>query len=244
MINAPFEKEFVFHDGKRAKNILELYEILERLSDQDFVSFVNSYKNDFANWVEAVLLDKGFAQKLRMSISKEQTKNLFEHRLKELLDDEKSMSIGSRNILKDTSSKENVWITIQNSPVQKPVQNNTLPSSSVQEKVVHDIENTGLKHIHQEIPSHQEHKDISVGAEIKEQSPSSRYKWYEFFKKNMSKKAVDKSAELKEDKLRPEIELRNQEVETNSENLLWMILYGLLIGLIILLLIYKFVFTK
>ena len=66
MINAPFEKEFVFHDGKRAKNILELYEILERLSDQDFVSFVNSYKNDFANWVEAVLLDKGFAQKLRM----------------------------------------------------------------------------------------------------------------------------------------------------------------------------------
>jgi len=76
MINAPYDKEFIFRDGSRAKNIPELAERVIRLSDAEFGSFVNKDKNDFANWIEFVLEEKSLSSKLRMTYSKAETLSL------------------------------------------------------------------------------------------------------------------------------------------------------------------------
>ncbi len=73
LISASYDKEFVFHDGSRAKNLLELVSKIDFLSDHEFHQFVNHHKNDFANWTEHVLGDKHFANKLRTIPSKHET---------------------------------------------------------------------------------------------------------------------------------------------------------------------------
>jgi len=71
LINAPHDKEFVFHDGTRVKNLLELVSKIEHLGDHEFHQFVNIHKNDFSNWIEHVLSDRSFAQELRSLHSKD-----------------------------------------------------------------------------------------------------------------------------------------------------------------------------
>jgi len=73
LISTSYDKEFVFHDGSRAKNLLELVSRIDFLSDYEFHQFVNHHKNDFANWTEHVLGDKHFADKLRTIPSKHET---------------------------------------------------------------------------------------------------------------------------------------------------------------------------
>ncbi|HIH31455.1 TPA: hypothetical protein HA235_01995 [Candidatus Woesearchaeota archaeon] len=76
MNNAPYEQEFVFHNGSRAKNIFELSVFLENMPDNEFRSFVNEQKNDFANWIEYVLEEKDLAIKLRATINIHETRNI------------------------------------------------------------------------------------------------------------------------------------------------------------------------
>ena len=48
-------KAFCFYTGKIAKNLYELIEGIEKLTDQGFVQHVNYSKNDFAKWIRDVL---------------------------------------------------------------------------------------------------------------------------------------------------------------------------------------------
>jgi len=85
LINAPYDKEFVFHDGSRAKNILELVTAVEKLNDHEFHHFVNAHKNDFANWTEYVLADKNLSEKLRSVNTKHDTLNLLKDRINDVV---------------------------------------------------------------------------------------------------------------------------------------------------------------
>lgn len=81
-MNVPFEKEFIFHDGSRAKNIDELLQKIKSLSPEEFSSFVNSSKNDFANWIEQVLLMENLGKKLRRTNSMKKTIRLIEKQIR------------------------------------------------------------------------------------------------------------------------------------------------------------------
>lgn len=92
MINAPYDKEFVFHDGRRAKNILELAYVLQKFDPSEFNSFVNDSKNDFSNWVENVLYDKTLASRMRTTITLENTKMILSQRIMELQKEEEQLN--------------------------------------------------------------------------------------------------------------------------------------------------------
>ena len=84
LINAPHDKEFVFHDGTRARNLLDLVSKLEGISDHDFHHFVNVHKNDFANWTDHVLSDKHFAEELRTVTSRHDTIRLIKEKINDI----------------------------------------------------------------------------------------------------------------------------------------------------------------
>ena len=58
---APEEHHFVVADGKKLKNIIELADALEIMSEEIFRHHVNEAKNDFSNWIEGVFKDNALA---------------------------------------------------------------------------------------------------------------------------------------------------------------------------------------
>jgi hypothetical protein len=59
------EKSFWMSDGRTLKNLKDLKEALETMSQEVWNSHVNSEKNDFANWVEGVFGEKQLGLSLR-----------------------------------------------------------------------------------------------------------------------------------------------------------------------------------
>jgi len=98
VINAPYDKEFVFHDGTRVKNLLELVTVLERLSDSDYSTFVNSQKNDFSDWIEYVLIDKTFAEKIRLLTVRNTAVSVMKDRINELAVEESILKMTKREV--------------------------------------------------------------------------------------------------------------------------------------------------
>ncbi len=62
---APEDKRFVLKDGRILKDIKELADALEHMSDDVFKHHVNESKNDFCNWAKDVLLEKELAEDLQ-----------------------------------------------------------------------------------------------------------------------------------------------------------------------------------
>jgi len=58
---APKEQHFVVADGRKLKNIIELADALETMSEEIFSHHVNEFKNDFSAWVKDVFYDDGLA---------------------------------------------------------------------------------------------------------------------------------------------------------------------------------------
>jgi hypothetical protein len=104
VISASHGKEFIFHDGSRAKTLSELLIKIEHLSDHEFHHFVNHSKNDFANWIEHVLEDKTFASKLRLLSSRNEIVRFIRDRVEEI----NSENYDTSNIISlDDSSNDN-----------------------------------------------------------------------------------------------------------------------------------------
>ena len=59
---APVEHHFVVADGRKLKNIIELADALETMSEEIFRHHANEYKNDFSNWVKDVFYDHSLAE--------------------------------------------------------------------------------------------------------------------------------------------------------------------------------------
>jgi hypothetical protein len=103
LINARYEEEFVFHDGTRAKNLLELVLKLEHLTTEEFNKFVNLDKNDFSNWINYVLKDKFLADILRNVKTCEETIYLIKNRMDESFCD--VVSFSNKAILNTSENK-------------------------------------------------------------------------------------------------------------------------------------------
>lgn len=61
MGEAPIEHHFVVADGRKLKNILELADALETMSEEIFRHHANDFKNDFSTWVKDVFYDHSLA---------------------------------------------------------------------------------------------------------------------------------------------------------------------------------------
>ena len=58
---APKDRHFIVADGRKVKNILELADALETMSEEMFTHHANELKNDFSIWVKDVFYDHSLA---------------------------------------------------------------------------------------------------------------------------------------------------------------------------------------
>lgn len=59
---APVEQHFIVADGRKLKNIIELADALETMTEEIFRHHVNEAKNDFSTWVKDVFYDHSLAE--------------------------------------------------------------------------------------------------------------------------------------------------------------------------------------
>lgn len=64
LVNVPVDKVFWVCDGRILKNIYELNDALQTMTDDTFSYHVNKEKNDFANWIRAVMGSRKLAAEL------------------------------------------------------------------------------------------------------------------------------------------------------------------------------------
>ncbi|MBI2144651.1 hypothetical protein HYU17_05930 [Candidatus Woesearchaeota archaeon] len=67
---APDDKKFVLKDGRLLKDMVELANALEYMSDDVFSHHVNNFKNDFKTWVEDVFSEKELAAEMHKAKTK------------------------------------------------------------------------------------------------------------------------------------------------------------------------------
>ena len=83
---APEEHHFVVADGRKLKNIIELADALETMSEEIFRHHVNEFKNDFSSWVKDVFYDHSLAEDLSRAKNRLETQIAILRRLvKELM---------------------------------------------------------------------------------------------------------------------------------------------------------------
>jgi len=59
---APEEQHFIVADGRKLKNVIELADALETMSEEIFRHHANELKNDFSAWVKDVFYDHSLAE--------------------------------------------------------------------------------------------------------------------------------------------------------------------------------------
>ena len=83
---APVEHHFVVADGRKLKNIIELADALETMSEEIFRHHANEFKNDFSNWVKDVFYDHSLAEDISRAKNRLETQIAVLRRLvKELM---------------------------------------------------------------------------------------------------------------------------------------------------------------
>ena len=83
---APEEHHFVVADGKKLKNIIELADALETMSEEIFRHHANEFRNDFSSWVKDVFYDHSLAEDISRAKSRLETQIAILRRLvKELM---------------------------------------------------------------------------------------------------------------------------------------------------------------
>ena len=83
---APIEQHFVVADGRKLKNIIELADALETMSEEIFRHHANELKNDFASWVKDVFYDHSLAEDIGRAKNRLETQIAILRRLvKELM---------------------------------------------------------------------------------------------------------------------------------------------------------------
>ncbi|MFA5796922.1 MAG: hypothetical protein WC916_02715 [Candidatus Woesearchaeota archaeon] len=155
MVDVSYEKEFVFHDGRRAKSLSELYRSICTLSDDACYVFVTAEKNDFANWIEFILCDYELATKVRNVRSREEITSILEQQLREFVAQESFVRI---------TKKEFALL----SPIITSASESAVPPSAVQVS-------TPAPSMAPSISS------ISTSAPLKVKPNPANNKWYDFF---------------------------------------------------------------
>ncbi len=71
--NVPEDKRFWCHDGQEFRNLRELANGLNVMTEETYSYHANSAKNDFSSWVKDVIGDEKLAGDLLRSIGKAET---------------------------------------------------------------------------------------------------------------------------------------------------------------------------
>ena len=83
---APEEHHFVVADGRKLKNIIELADALETMSEEIFMHHANEFRNDFSSWVKDVFYDHSLAEDISRARNRLETQIAILRRLvKELM---------------------------------------------------------------------------------------------------------------------------------------------------------------
>ena len=83
---APVEHHFIVADGRKLKNIIELADALETMSEEMFRHHANEFKNDFSAWVKDVFYEHSLAEDIGRAKNRLETQIVILRRLvKELL---------------------------------------------------------------------------------------------------------------------------------------------------------------
>ena len=83
---APVEQHFIVADGRKLKNIMELADALETMTEEIFRHHANDFKNDFASWVKDVFYDHSLAEDISRARNRLETQITVLRRLvKELM---------------------------------------------------------------------------------------------------------------------------------------------------------------
>jgi len=83
---APIEHHFVVADGRKLKNIIELADALETMTEEIYSHHANEFKNDFSNWVKDVFYDHSLAEDISRARNRMETQIAVLRRLvKELM---------------------------------------------------------------------------------------------------------------------------------------------------------------
>jgi len=83
---APEKYHFVLKDGKKLKDLKELTESLNNMSEEVFRHHVNDIRNDFSKWINDVFKEKDLANDIKRFHSKIETQlALYKHFEKKLL---------------------------------------------------------------------------------------------------------------------------------------------------------------
>ena len=69
LVDADGDKRFFCQDGSISKNLTELVDCLNNMTEEVFHHHVSSEKNDFSNWIRDVLGDATLAIKLGSATS-------------------------------------------------------------------------------------------------------------------------------------------------------------------------------
>ena len=84
--NAKPRHHFVLRDGRHIRNLLDLADAMDEMTDEIFFHHVNDFKNDFAAWVSEVFEDHDLSERL----SKVKTRHrhqieILKHEIKRLI---------------------------------------------------------------------------------------------------------------------------------------------------------------
>ena len=63
---APEEHHFIVTDGSKLKDLKELADALDKMTDDVFKHHVNDFKNDFSSWVRDIFDEEKLADELAM----------------------------------------------------------------------------------------------------------------------------------------------------------------------------------
>jgi len=252
LISAPHDKEFVFHDGSRAKNLSELVLKIEHITDHEFHQFINPNKNDFANWTEHVLNDKHFADKLRALLSKNDTIRLIKDKIEDTtvgssiikiprIEDHSEHTEGTKEEHTKEHKEEHPVEHREHHVEQKEEHHTKKEDAHIHEKP--DVEHNHEKHLPTHLSDHLASTEKEKNHEKKEEKSrelQAKHNWFQLFsKKGLTEKKLEKIEIKEESKLIAERELAEELAKDNRENALWVILYFALVLLIITLLVYK-----
>lgn len=80
LAGVPEEYAFWCHDGRVFRDIRDLRDALNSMSDQGFSYHSNESKKDFSNWVRNVIGDETLAKDLEAASSREQAARIVEER--------------------------------------------------------------------------------------------------------------------------------------------------------------------
>ena len=83
---SPVEHHFIVADGRKIKNILELADALETMTEEIFRHHANEFRNDFSLWVKDVFYDHSLAEDISRAKNRLETQIAILRRLvKELM---------------------------------------------------------------------------------------------------------------------------------------------------------------